>query len=345
VRRSVRPALFGLLGVLGVAAGLALVVAAGATGSGSSQLRPEAPDSKCKAGTTPATIAGKHTCLKAGQKCDRSKDTQYHPYGFHCHTGRLTAGKPAPPSPPPPPPPSLPGQHVDVGGYRLYIECTGSGSPTVIFEAGQGGAAATSPLPGARDIRAAVATDTRVCAYDRAGLGESDPRPAGLAPTGARYADELHALLTGANVPGPYVLVGPSYGGLVVTAFAARYPGEAAGLVFVDSTEPCEQTCTFDVPEAGQFDVGSATFGGRPVVVLVAEFGPEGDGRNLARRSTNSVLVTALGSGHAIIGERPQVVLAATRLVAAAVRAGTRLPPCEQTALPAAGGRCEAIEP
>jgi len=247
----------------------------------------------------------------------------------HGTSGAIQAG-------PAPPPPPLPGQRVDVGGYRLYIDCTGTGSPSVVFEAGQGGAAATSPLPRARTVRAAVAQDVRVCAYDRAGLGASDPRPAGVAAIGDRYADELHTLLAGANVPGPYVLVGPSFGGLVVTAFAMRYPGDTAGLVFLDADQPCPQECTYEPPEASTFDVSAATFGSRPVAVLVAEFGSRVDGRSFANRSTNSLRVTALGSGHAIISDKPDLVAAATRLVAAAARTGTSLPPYAQSPLAAA---------
>ena len=150
-------------------------------------------------------------------------------------------------------------------------------------------------------------------------------------------------MLTGANVPGPYVLVGPSFGGLVATAFAMRYPGETAGLVFLDADEPCPQTCTYEPPEASTFDVSAATFGSRPVAVLVAEFGSGVDGRAFAKRSTNSILVTALGSSHAIINDKPDLVAAATRLVAASARTGTSLPPCSQSLLPTAGGRCETV--
>jgi len=294
----------------------------------------------CTPGSVAAVIAGKRSCLKVGQVCKRSADKRYHVYKFHCHTGRLTRLT-APPAPRPPAPSPLPGQRVDVGGYRLYIECTGSGSPTIVFEAGQGGAAATAPLPGAVGIRQTIAGEARVCAYDRAGLGASDARPANVAPTGAQYAQELHALLTGANVPGPYVLVGPSYGGLVIASYASRFPAETAGLVFVDS-DTCSQTCTYDIPEAGTFDLTSATFGNRPTAVLLAEFGLQSDGRNLVGRSTNHILATALGSGHAIIQDKPQVVTAAIHLVATAARTGAALPDCPVSGLPAVGGRCEA---
>ena len=327
-----------VLYALAVLATGGLAVAAATAATHDAQATP------CKRGSKSAVIGGKRVCLKAGQTCNRKLDKQYHRYRFHCHTGRLVRFKPAspPPPPPPPPPPALPGQRIDVGGYRLYIECTGTGSPTTVFEAGSGSAGATKPFPGAVTARAAVAKDTRVCVYDRAGLGASDPRPAGVAATGERYADELHTLLAGANVPGPYVLVGSSFAGLLVTAFEMRYPSDTAGLVYVDADVPCPGTCTIDQPEPSTFAVDGAAFGSRPVVVLVAEFGFVVDSRNYTRRSSNSMLVTALGSSHAIINDNPQLVVDATRLVIAAVRGVTPLPPCGGTSLPADNGRCES---
>jgi pimeloyl-ACP methyl ester carboxylesterase len=121
------------------------------------------------------------------------------------------------------------GQLVDVGPYRLHLECTGSGSPTVILEPGAGGSAASMGL-----IAPAVARDSRVCVYDRAGRGWSDP--AASPPDGAQIATDLHELLERASVPGPYVLAGHSFGGLYVRTYAAKYPEEIAGLVLIDST-------------------------------------------------------------------------------------------------------------
>ena len=121
------------------------------------------------------------------------------------------------------------GQLVDVGPYRLHLECTGSRGPTVILEPGAGGSAASMGL-----IAPAVARDSRVCVYDRAGRGWSDP--AASPPDGAQIATDLHTLLDRAHVPGPYVLAGHSFGGLYVRTFAAKYPDEVAGLVLVDST-------------------------------------------------------------------------------------------------------------
>jgi pimeloyl-ACP methyl ester carboxylesterase len=123
------------------------------------------------------------------------------------------------------------GRLIDVGGHRLYLNCVGSGSPTVVLEPGAGG---TSSQLGW--ITPAVASSTRVCVYDRAGRGWSEA--ADSPQDGARIATDLHTLLHRGGVPGPYVLAGHSFGGLYVRIFAAHYPDEVAGLVLVDSTAP-----------------------------------------------------------------------------------------------------------
>ena len=124
---------------------------------------------------------------------------------------------------------AMPGHPVDVGGRRLYVHCTGSGSPTVVLVSGL---AETSVYWGGW-IAPAVAQNTTVCAYDRAGQGWSDP-PASP-QDGLAVATDLHALLDHAQIPGPYVLVGHSTGGAYVRVFAARYPDQVAGIVFLDS--------------------------------------------------------------------------------------------------------------
>jgi pimeloyl-ACP methyl ester carboxylesterase len=122
-----------------------------------------------------------------------------------------------------------PGQLLDVGGHRLHLQCAGQGGPTVVLETGLGAWSSHWAL-----VQPVVAGATRVCAYDRAGLGWSDPGPA---PRGAgRIAGELRALLRQAGAPGPYVLVGHSNGGLYVRLYAATYPEEVAGLVLVDAS-------------------------------------------------------------------------------------------------------------
>ena len=125
----------------------------------------------------------------------------------------------------------MPGQLVDVGGHRMHIHCTGSGSPTVVLEPGQGGASSDLGW-----VAPAVARDSTVCVYDRAGRGWSDPA---YGPQDAtRIAADLHTLLERAQVPGPYLLAGHSFGGLYVQTFAATYPDQVAGLVLLDSTAP-----------------------------------------------------------------------------------------------------------
>ena len=144
----------------------------------------------------------------------------------------------------------MPGQLVDVGGHRLHLSCTGSGSPTVVLEPGAG--AMSSSLGW---ITPAVARDTRVCVYDRAGRGWSDS--ADTPQDGAQIATDLHTLLHAADVPGPYVLAGHSFGGLYALTFAARYPDEVAGMVLVDSTAPAPRPgpATASPEDASSYDV------------------------------------------------------------------------------------------
>jgi pimeloyl-ACP methyl ester carboxylesterase len=121
-----------------------------------------------------------------------------------------------------------PGQLVDIGGYKLHIHCTGKGSPTVILDAGR---VAFSSHWGW--VQPEIAKTTRVCAYDRAGYGWSDPGPEPR--TGLQMTRELHALLQSADIDGPYVLVGHSMGGIYAMFYATGYPDEVAGIVLVDS--------------------------------------------------------------------------------------------------------------
>jgi pimeloyl-ACP methyl ester carboxylesterase len=151
------------------------------------------------------------------------------------------------------------GQLVDVGGHKLYLSCVGSGSPTVVLEPGAGG---TSSQMGW--ITPEVAAHTRVCVYDRAGRGWSEP--ADTVQDGAQIAVDLHTLLHRAGVTGPYILAGHSFGGLYVRVFAAHYPDEVAGLVLIDSTASKEPAKSV-VPS----DRTSADSGGRiPVLASLA---------------------------------------------------------------------------
>ncbi len=127
-----------------------------------------------------------------------------------------------------------PGQMVDVGGHQMHLYCTGAnanGSATVILETGEGSISSAWAL-----VQPKVAEATQVCSYDRAGMGWSDPS---AEPRDAQHiAQELHTLLHNANIPGPYVLVGWSYGGLYVREYAGQYGDEVAGLVLLDSSHP-----------------------------------------------------------------------------------------------------------
>src|SRR5829696_628005 len=125
-----------------------------------------------------------------------------------------------------------PGQMVGVGGHSLHINCLGRGSPTVVLDAGSGGFSAHWVR-----VQREVSGTTRVCAYDRAGMGWSemgpDPRDA------KQITSELHTLLGKAGIEGPYVLVGHSFGGMYMQTYAARYPDEVSGVALVDtSTDP-----------------------------------------------------------------------------------------------------------
>jgi pimeloyl-ACP methyl ester carboxylesterase len=122
-----------------------------------------------------------------------------------------------------------PGKLVEIGGYRLHLNCTGTGSPTVILDAGLGG----TSLDWSK-VQPGVARFTRVCSYDRAGYGwsESGPGPR----TSQQIVKELHLLLAHAQINGPYVLVGHSAGGLNMRLYAYRYPQEVVGMVLLDAT-------------------------------------------------------------------------------------------------------------
>lgn len=124
------------------------------------------------------------------------------------------------------PPP--PGKLVDLGGYRLHLHCTGSGSPTVLLSAGAGDFSTDWEL-----VQPKVAAFTRVCSYDRSGAAWSDlgPKPRTI----YQEVFDLERLLRAAGERGPYIVVGQSLGGMVARLFAERYPSRTAGVVLVDA--------------------------------------------------------------------------------------------------------------
>ena len=141
--------------------------------------------------------------------------------------------------------PVPPGKLVDLGGYKLHLHCLGSGSPTVVLEAALGGASLDW-----EKVHAPAAGITRVCSYDRAGYGWSDPSPN---PRDSNsLARELHRLLEADGIVGPYILAAHSLGGFHVRMFAAQYPNEVVGMLLLDASHEDQfgwKTATYwDVP-------------------------------------------------------------------------------------------------
>jgi pimeloyl-ACP methyl ester carboxylesterase len=236
---------------------------------------------------------------------------------------------------------------VDIGGRSLYLTCKGAGSPTVVLESGTGDTSAVW-----RKVEPEVAASTRVCRYDRAGLGRSDPPPPGVRTLDA-VVDDLHALLTAAGVPGPYVLVGHSYGAQMALLYAGRHPADVVGLVLVDPTPtdywdlllalvPEQDRALVTDPQNHPEQIGllasadlvrGVAVPAVPAVVLVAGLGfpwpgtwPAAELDAGVRRSVEALagelkapLVVAEGVGHTIHQARPELVVEAIRLVVEAV--------------------------
>ncbi len=241
---------------------------------------------------------------------------------------------------------------VDIGGYELAWMCQGEGSPTIIAEAGYDSAGTSTVF----ESMGPMSDISRVCTYDRAGTGTSDPRPPGMHVTGLVEANELHAVLEGAAIPPPYVVVAHSYGGFIARLFAATYAKETAGLILIDSSHEDEigpyRRYYRDSPEGDWVDGGdlidigataralrttARDYGELPLVIIKA-------GRyedvltvalwdrtqaDLATLSSNSDLVQAQG-GHFVMDDDPQVMLAALRAVVASARTDAPLPDCPE---------------
>ena len=237
-------------------------------------------------------------------------------------------------------------EHIDVGGYQLFLRCTGRGSPTVVLDAALGTDSSTWST-----VQPAVAGFTRVCSYDRAGRGQSHPAPAPR--TSQSIVDDLRALLGLAGVPGPYVLVGHSFGGLNMQLFARQdqvQERQVVGTVLVDAT-PADlfdrfaevltpQQLDLAVPPPDRSPEGvdlrtsadqvrwSPTFPEIPLVVLTHTVpNPPAPAfpdealeaiwqhlqRDQAALSPQGELVAPPGAGHFIHVDRPEVVVDSIR--------------------------------
>ena len=248
---------------------------------------------------------------------------------------------------------------VDIGGRSLHVSCTGAGNPTVILEAGLGRVASSTIW---KAVQPAVAEITRVCAYDRAGRGTSDPDPRTATEfrTGRAAVEDLRLLLRAASITGPYVLVGHSLGGAYTRLYAGQFPQDVVGMVLVEASHE-EQNVSFK--SAGYSEPPEPT-GQNPertdlsavleelrqahwradIPLVVLSHGrklplPNASDevltrveaawlelqRELASRSSRGRLVIAQRSGHNVQNDEPELVVEAIREVVAAARgAGAR---------------------
>jgi pimeloyl-ACP methyl ester carboxylesterase len=246
---------------------------------------------------------------------------------------------------------------IPVGGLSLHVVCKGTGAPSVILDSGLGNDARAWSR-----VQPEVAKFTKVCAYDRAGLGSSSPPP--RSHSNRQMAEELHGLLGAAKIPAPYVLVGHSMGGTNVQLFVAGHTASVAGVVLVDSSPkpppleefPPERVVEFErnleklegldlkTYKGGFADVlaSNRALGEKPLAVLIAgRHEPEPflsetrarevfqarqqAQRSLATLSTNSAVVTVSESSHHIPLESPEVVVKAIKAVVESSKAGSPL--------------------
>ena len=159
-----------------------------------------------------------------------------------------------------------PGKIVDIGTHAIHLNCVGSGSPTVVFEADLDQYGSLSWVP----VQEAIGKITRACSYDRAGILWSEPGP--LPRDGETIARELHTVLDAAGEEGPYILVGHAFGGAYVRIFAGKYPDDVCGMVLLESSHP-EMLTRFAeygvVPEIPERNI-------RPLILFLSHLGSPG---------------------------------------------------------------------
>ncbi len=221
--------------------------------------------------------------------------------------------------------PVIDGLYPADGGYDLALRCWGEGSPTVVYDAGTG----TSGIVQAQgsSIMRGLAAQTRVCSYDRAGIGASDP-----APRHKRYlddvVDDLHAVLLAAGVDPPYLLVGSSGGGFDVYHHTGRYPDDVVGLVMLDVPAGQAHIPPSDVPAwdsaenpehmdyvavEHQMAVDRLPIPAIPVTVVTAAQGQSADPKEqrVWLEGSSDPKQVVVESGHDVFYESPDDVLRA----------------------------------
>ena len=236
------------------------------------------------------------------------------------------------------------GRLLDVGaGRRMQIDCRGTGTPTVVFEAGLDTMGSLSWSA----VQDAVASTTRACAYSRPGVMWSDPRTQKFEPDGV--ARDLHALLTAAGEHAPFVLVEHSLGGPYIMTFTRLYPQEVAGLVFVDASHPDQidrlnQAIgkTMD-PGVGMLRVASALSWTGITRLISSHSDSDGNVPHQAQLANNAYISSSIGAaleeGGSLnetlaaagqlrqLGDRPLVVLTATKPLPAATLKSVQMTP------------------
>ena len=265
-----------------------------------------------------------------------------------------------------------PGTMVDVGGHGLYLQCVGSGGPTIVWEAGAQGSGWTGT---AQYLMGKLAETSRVCVYDRAGLGWSEPGPYEDVSHWSAAVADLHTTLNNAGETGPFVMAGHSYGGLLVRLFAYTYPKEVVGLVAIDPShedewagpavdeyapfgiKTClESSCPLygDIQAMHKLEKGkvAGSLGDLPLVVLshspdLPFSAPDYDatwlrlGTDTATASSNAAHVIASWSTHLIPYAQPGLVIEAVRQVVAAARGSDHTLPACGAAFTRLGGLCQ----
>ena len=235
-----------------------------------------------------------------------------------------------------------PGKRYAVDGHNMRLNCTGTGSPTILLDAGLGNDGTIWS-----GVQPVLAKTTRVCSYDRAGFGWSDPLPP---PRDADHiAAELHELLTAARIDGPIVLMGHSIAAVYLRDYATRYPAQVAGLIFVDGSTPWQnrdpsfrssdprrpwprfklllertaghlgfpgigavaaEMASFD--QSGTETIHAAPYGSLPILIFSQDQAPDTTWsrmqEDLKKLSTHSRRIVAKGSGHSIQLDRPELL-------------------------------------
>ena len=155
-----------------------------------------------------------------------------------------------------------PGSLVELNGRKVHVLCAGEGSPTVILEAGLPASSLTW-----MSVFSEIAELTRVCAYDRPGYGWSQPTTSPR--TAETIVQELRVLLQSTDTQPPYILVGHSFGGLLMQLYATRFPNDFTGMVLVDSSHPDQAHRTLDLQEIDTISFAMKTLGPIGIVRLL----------------------------------------------------------------------------